>query len=233
MKLNLKHPAYVIAYAAVTAAVFTGGIMALHVATAATVERNRRLLRQRALVKLFQLDPGRGELTDEQVGRIVEQQTRRMPALTDPKTHHTFELIEARDASGRRIGYAFDVWGVGFWARIDGLLAVDPSCSRAIGVTFLKHSETPGLGARITEDAWTEQFRGLDVRPPPPGGQYIYIGRETPGRGDPRSGRFVDAVTGATGTSKAVETFLNRRIAEFRRAAAEAHLIRPDADRPH
>ena len=38
-------------------------------------------------------------------------------------------------------------------------------------------------------------------------------------------GRHVDAVTGATGTSTAVERFLNENIPAFRRAAKAAGLI--------
>jgi len=236
MKVDTTGPAYVIGYAAAISALFTGAIMALHVATQPVVERNQRLLRQRALVRLFQLDQGlRGGPTDEQIGRIVREQISDDPGrrITDPRSGHELRLIEARRQDGGLIGYAFPIWGVGFWARIDGLLAVDPTCSRALGVVFLKHSETPGLGGRISEQQWTGQFGNLSVTPPASGGQYIYIGGPAPtADDDPRAGRHVDAITGATGTSKAVEELINRRLAEFRRAAVEAGLIRagpPDA----
>ncbi len=37
--------------------------------------------------------------------------------------------------------------------------------TRILGLAFLRHSETPGLGGRITEDWFLEQFRGLPLRP--------------------------------------------------------------------
>ena len=131
------------------------------------------------------------------------------------------------------LGYAFDVSGVGFWARIDGYLAVTPDLGRVIGVVFLQHSETPGLGGRLTEARWRGKFRGLDVTAPAAGGPFLTIGGEVPaGPESPRYGRHVEAITGATGTSTAVATFLNQRIAEFRRAAKAAGLATPARAEP-
>jgi len=81
---------------------------------------------------------------------------------------------------------------------------------------FVSHTETAGLGGRITERTWRKQFAGLDLSEPAAPGQVIYIGGQT--AGPLRKDRHVDAVTGATGTSRAVEAFLRRRVAEFRRA---------------
>ena len=69
-------------------------------------------------------------------------------------------------------------------------------------------------GGRITERLWRDTFRKLDVSPPAAGGKYIYIGAQGP------KDRRVDAITGATGTSTALEGFLNRRIEEIHRAAS-------------
>ena len=131
------------------------------------------------------------------------------------------------DADARVIGRAFAVSGVGFWASIEGILALSPDLQRVTGVVFLRHSETPGLGGRITERQFRDQFRrGLRATPPDAGGQYIYIGGAKPaGPGDPRWGRRVDAVSGATGTSTAVERFLNADLARFRAAVEAEGLI--------
>ena len=223
MKLDVKHPVYVLVYAAVVSALFTGAIMALHAATHGLVERNERLFEQRALVELFDLgDPK--QLSDEQIARLVEENVRRDRSVVDPESGVRFELIEAyRTRSGGTAtltALAFPVWGAGFWARIDGLLAVTPDLEKVIGIVFLSHSETPGLGGRITEKPWRDTFQGLRMAPPSPGEKTIAIDAAPPSPGDPREGRHVDAITGATGTSRAVEAFLNERIAQFRRALA-------------
>ena len=86
-------------------------------------------------------------------------------------------------------------------------------------MVFIEQAETPGLGGRITEDAFEQQFKGLNAAPPEQGRQYIYVARERPeNRNDPRFGRSVDAITGATQTSMAVERLLNADLEQFRRA---------------
>jgi Na+-transporting NADH:ubiquinone oxidoreductase subunit C len=231
MKLNVNHPAYVLAFAGVVSAGFTAAIMALHAAAEPTVRRNARLFEQRALVEAFALDEGR-PLTDEQVLAAYRRHVRRGRRIADPQTGTDFELIETvrtDPATGAEeaVGYAFAVWGVGFWARIDGYLAVTPDLGEVIGLVIVRHSETPGLGGRITEKAWRDAFRGLRVAPPAGGGRLLYVGGPRPaGPDDPRHRRRVDAITGATGTSAAMERLLNERLAEFRRAAGRAGLVR-------
>ena len=231
MKADVNSPRYVVMFAATVSAAFTAAIMALHAATQGVVERNAQLYRQRALVEVFGLDAG-GTLTDEEVRRAYAEHVRPGGTITDPAGGAAFEVVEARErqpgGAERVTAYAFGVWGVGFWARIDGYLAVTPELAKAVGIVFVKHTETPGLGGRITEAAWRRKFVGLDVRPPAPGAKYVYVGGDEPaGAGSPRYGRRVDAISGATGTSRAVEKFLNERIAEFRRAAAAAGMIAP------
>ncbi len=223
MNLHMKHPVCVLGYAAVVSGLFTGAIMALHAATSGIVERNERLFEQRALVELFDLgDPK--QLGDDDVLRLVEENIRRDRSVVDPETGLRFEVIEAwretPDGSRTLTAIAFPIWGAGFWARVDGLLAVTPNLEEVVGIVFLSHTETPGLGGRITEKSWRDTFKGLRVTPPPTGEKYIAIDAAPPSAGDPREGRHVDAITGATGTSRAVEAFLNVRIAQFRRAMA-------------
>jgi Na+-transporting NADH:ubiquinone oxidoreductase subunit C len=119
------------------------------------------------------------------------------------------------------IGIAFPISGVGFWNLISGYFAVTPDGSKAIGVVFIQQGETPGLGGRITEQPWRKQFQGLNIAPPEGGGKFIYIGSAAPGAAQ-ASGRSVNAITGATQTSVAVENFLNADLARFHRAMAAA-----------
>jgi len=234
MRLNTNSPAYVLVFAAVVSAVFTGAIMALHAVTSPIIERNERLYRQRALVDVFGFDEGK-TLSDAEVADVYARRIRPVEReIVDPETGTIFNvpLGQGNERSARMyravtideagkektIGYALPIWGVGFWARIDGYLAVSVDLHKSLGIVFVRHSETPGLGGRITERQWREQFAGLDVTDPATPGRVIYIGGESGGA--TREGRYVDAVTGATGTSRAVETFLRLRLAEFRRAMA-------------
>lgn len=236
-----KSPAYVLLYAAVVSTLFTAGIMALHAATRDVVERNERLFEQKAIVELF----GLGDvetLSDTEIVDLYEKRTTRFEDIVDPLTGEKHDVYWAVDENGEVIGLAFPVSGTGFWGRIDGYVAVTPdlflsetiarwdgevafppevkNLSKIIGITFLKHQETPGLGGRITERDWRRKFVGLDITPNP-GGQFIYIGGEIPQAGSPRTGRHVDAISGATGTTRALERFLNEQIPVFYRLMDE------------
>jgi Na+-transporting NADH:ubiquinone oxidoreductase subunit C len=237
VKFDPKHPAYVIGFAALVSAAFTAAIMTFHQVTAAQVRRNEELYEQKALVELFGLGDVE-RMTSAEIDRLVTQRIERGPAVTDPMTGRSIELIRAYDKDkaekdAKLIGYAVPISGVGFWARIDGLIALKPDLGEVLGVVFLSHSETPGLGGRITEKQWRDRFRGLIVSPPSPGVKYIYVGGGAPpGSQDPRYRRYVDAITGATGTSTAVAKFIDENLRQFRRAAEAAGLAPPASDPP-
>jgi Na+-transporting NADH:ubiquinone oxidoreductase subunit C len=221
VKLDTNSPAYIIVYAAATAAVFTGGIMALHKGTEGIVERNALVFQRKSVVRLFDLGDV-SELSDAEILEAYDRHVEAGPTVVDPESGERFDLLLAYDRAGggkRLIGYAFPIWGVGFWAEIRGMMAVTPDLETTIGAVFIKHSETPGLGGRITEDEFQKQFRGLDITPPAQGTRHIRITHEEPARAEERR-RHVDAITGATGTSTAVEKFINERLAQFLRAMA-------------
>jgi Na+-transporting NADH:ubiquinone oxidoreductase subunit C len=238
VKLDKKHPAYVLGYMVVISALFTAGIVAVQIATADRVERNERMRKYRAIVTLFapSWKLKGGALPDDRVvelfrQRIVEGEL----ASPDPrggratiKVYRAFESEEKRKLTGA----AFPVRGNGFWAPIEGYFAVTPDGKEALGVVFVEQRETPGLGGRITEKAFTNRFRPewrkekgkepLEVTLPDQGQKIIYIGRGEPtGAKDPRHGRSVDAITGATQTSMAVERLLNQDIRRFQGAVDE------------
>jgi len=111
------------------------------------------------------------------------------------------------------IGYAFPVGGAGFWGPIYGMVSVDPKADRILGIAFYKHSETPGLGARITEPWFTKQFSGLPIFSVAGDKKIFFLKPSGPGKGR----NELDAITGATGTSRAVEAFVNRDLDRFLR----------------
>lgn len=123
------------------------------------------------------------------------------------------------DESGEKlIGYAFDAGGPGFWGPIEAMAAVDDGARRLLGVNFFRHSETPGLGARITEESFRSQFRGLSLAREDGGKPFFRLVASGTAKGE----RELDAVTGATETSRAVQRFLNRELETFLRDVAES-----------
>ena len=225
MKLNVNHPAYVIGFAAVLSAVFTAAVVSVQVATRARIERNEALREQKALVRVFGLGDV-AKLSSREIAGLVEQRVTHKEAVTDPETGREFRVFATDEA------VAFEFRGTGFWAPITGLLALTPDLSKVVGLVVVEQAETPGLGGRITEDAFQEQFAGLNVAPPPEGRAFLYLERDKPtDQRDPRMGRTVEAITGATETSMALGRLLNANVEEFRRAMGLKQLMRSMPER--
>lgn len=98
-------------------------------------------------------------------------------------------------------GYAFKFVGEGLWGSITGHIAFDSNFKLLKGVNFTAHSETPGLGGRIDEIEFKEQFRNIEITNDD---EIIEYGTATGGN--------VDAITGATSTSTAVKNIFNNEI---------------------
>ncbi len=63
-------------------------------------------------------------------------------------------------ADGTLLGYCFDITGKGLWGTMRALVAMKPDLMTVINLSVYDQMETPGLGARITEDKFRDQFAG-------------------------------------------------------------------------
>jgi Na+-transporting NADH:ubiquinone oxidoreductase subunit C len=108
--------------------------------------------------------------------------------------------------NGEDKGYAFPVVGPGLWGQINGYAAISTDYNELLGIVFIKHEETPGLGGRIEEEQYLSQFRNLDLSSASDGNFIIYR---------PAANGNVDAIAGATLTSNSVAKLLNEDIYGF------------------
>lgn len=60
------------------------------------------------------------------------------------------------------IGYSFESSGSGYGGTIDILVSLS-DLETINGISIINHMETPGLGARIVESSFTEQFKGVPI----------------------------------------------------------------------
>lgn len=97
----------------------------------------------------------------------------------------------------------YTVNGAGLWGVITAHVGFDSQTGKMTGIDFVKHNETPGLGARIDEDWFREQFRGKK-------GPFTYVPE-----GEEDNENQFDAITGATGTTKAVKDIVNKAAAVY------------------
>ncbi|MBA7472114.1 Ion-translocating oxidoreductase complex subunit G [subsurface metagenome] len=99
---------------------------------------------------------------------------------------------------GEKAGYAFMVSGSGYSGDIDIMIGLDSGFGIK-DISILSQTETPGLGSMITESSFTDQFKGLsasDIALKADGGK-------------------IDAVTGATISSRAVVNAVKEKMVEI------------------
>jgi electron transport complex protein RnfG len=108
-------------------------------------------------------------------------------------------LFAAYDGAGAFRGYGIVNEGAGFQDQIRLLYGYDPVRERVVGMHILSSRETPGLGDKIFKDAeFVGNFGDLATGP-----EIVVVkdGRDTENE--------VDAITGATISSKAVVRIIN------------------------
>ena len=105
------------------------------------------------------------------------------------------------DAEGKLVGYAVPSAGPGFQDTIRLLYGYLPEDRRVVGMEILQSRETPGLGDKIYKDAaFVANFSALSIDP-----EIVSVKK-----GAKSALNEVDAITGATISSKAVVQIINR-----------------------
>ncbi len=109
--------------------------------------------------------------------------------------------------AGQLIGTAFKVVAPdGYSGNINVMVGIAPN-DKLIGIEILTHAETPGLGSRITESWFKEQFKGkglegVDWRVKKDGGEF-------------------DQITGATISPRAIVKAVKKGLEFYREHKAE------------
>ena len=205
--MNKKSPAYVLSFMAAICLVFGTGISVVNYATQGLLAKNAARHQNRVLCRAFQLDVA---------GASAEAYQQAVDAAIRTSTVGGRTVYECV-APGKE-GVGFVAGGMGFWDRIECVVVLSPDLQRILNVQVLDQKETPGLGARIEEPWFTDQFKGLALAWEAPAGSRVLVGANPA----PNAANEVDAITGATQTSMALMRFLNDELAAFRAAYSAA-----------
>lgn len=122
----------------------------------------------------------------------------------EPRYLPVYRIVGANGEFKRLI---LPVYGYGLWSTMYGFLALEQDLRTVQGLRFYQHAETPGLGGEIDNPKWRAQWTGkvlfddnwkvqVDVTK-------VAIDSSTP-----ESQHQVDALAGATITSRGVENSL-------------------------
>lgn len=197
-------PAYIIIFIAVLSGLFGAGISAVHYGTLNMLEKNEKLHTNRTICNAFRLNV---DGTDaEAYEKAIRNSIVADSFVQDDRQWKIYTL------SDTTIGFTFT--GMGFWDRITGILVLSPDLKTILNIQFFDHKETPGLGARIEESWFTEQFNGLKIAWDKPVEERVIIGTSP----DPNATNRVDAITGASQTSLTLMKMLNSELEKFKKA---------------
>ena len=163
------------------------------------IEENKRIAIERALFKVI---PGAVTRRDFQLTAAGIEPLGDAP----PQGMH---LYAGYDAQGQLAGVALEAVAQGYQDVIRILYSYDPGCECIRGIQVLKMAETPGIGDKIAKDpAFLQNFEALDARVDAAGGglAHAIVSVKSGSKTEPWQ---IDAISGATISSKAVARMLN------------------------
>lgn len=196
MAKEKKSMVYPIVFILILTIILTAILAALDQVTEPAIAFNEELELKQKILNVFDLyDEG---MTDQEVDSFFNENVEK----EEYKDSMLYTLME----NGEPVAYAVPFDGPGLWGSIEGYMGLTADLETITGIEFIKQDETPGLGGRIAEPPYKEQFRGLDVENPEDG--TIVINKPAPGGN-------IDAIAGATQTSTFVQDMINDDIPEF------------------
>lgn len=156
--------------------------------TTPLIAKNEEIKLKSSVLDVFDIDYNKSDLT-----KIFQDNIKVIK-----KDNYTFY-----STSDGRISFEF--FGVGLWGPIHGIISLEKDLKTIYKIKITHQEETPGLGGRIAEQAYLKQFKNKEVVPKI---KFMPEGKST-------QKNEVDAITGATGSSKAFEKLLNENLEKY------------------
>jgi electron transport complex protein RnfG len=140
---------------------------------------------------------------DDITQRIDDTRVAEIATQLGITTDQLNEIYTATSA-GTVVGYTFSTTASGFGGGVGVLTGID-AAGTVTDIRIVSHSETPGLGAKSTDPAFTDRYKGKAT-------DASLVVTKTPST-QPTE---IDAITGATITSRAVTTAVNYAIDAYK-----------------
>jgi len=175
-----------------------------------TIETNKT---NETLEKVPELVVGRAEaekMAKKNQSLIITPQS--MSIDKQGKKYH-YSVYATRFPDGKQAGWVVKTTGQGYADKIELLIGFDSVAETITGLFVLDQKETPGLGNKIIKSEWRDQFikkntdRNLIAK-----------------KNGARASNEIDAITGATVSSKSVCTIINKTVSDLRNQLAKKAL---------
>ena len=139
----------------------------------------------------------RNEQANAEARKLVLESAQDFEQVKDVKTDNSkgvevSEIYEAKDASGNTVGYTLKVLPSGYGGTIELMVGIDSAKGQVSGINVVSNSETAGLGAKSTDQEFSDQYKGKPLE------ELSVLKNGTPGDTE------IKAISGATITSTAV-----------------------------
>ena len=197
-KKRKKSIIYPVFFMILVSVVFTLALSLINEFTIDTIKAQADFKNQKTLLYVFDVDFDSGAPREE-IDVLFNQIISEKPVMD--KDFNVY--VATKD--NITLGYAFPIEGKGLWGTIKGYIAFDENYTEIIGVDFVSHSETPGLGGRINEVWFKDQFRGIKMSDSESENLEVIIY-------SPSEGGNAVPITGATLTSDSVRRMFNASI---------------------
>lgn len=184
----MREKLFMVIFILVLGSLLTAALLAVDNATAPIIEENAQYKITTNVLEALGIPFTEKDVLEKFTGNVNEKSV-------DGKTYYV-------SGDGK---YAIEFSGSGLWGPIRGIIALQSDLETVAGITIIHQEETPGLGGRITEQWYLDQFAGKNVKP--------RLEAITPGKGQ-ENANSIDAISGATLTSWTFIDILNQNLAE-------------------
>jgi len=133
---------------------------------------------------------------------VIEPQT---IEITKHNRKVFYNVFKAKYPNGRPAGWVAKAIGQGYADKIEILVGMDHKLKKITGLFVLDQKETPGLGNKIITNEWRKQFLKKKTATP------LSVTKE-----GAKAAHEIDAITGATISSRAVCSIINTTIKDLR-----------------
>ncbi|MBU1534204.1 FMN-binding protein, partial [Myxococcota bacterium] len=135
-------------FMALLSIVFVTAVSAVHLATRKMIARNDSIFTKRSILYTAGIPvPG----SQQELDNVFKAHVRLIP-------RDKLQLYEVK--FNGRLSWVITASGSGLWGEIRAHVGIGSDFLTITGVNFIEQNETPGLGARISELWFREQFRG-------------------------------------------------------------------------
>jgi len=192
---------YPVFFMVVVTVVFISVVSGIYLSTKERVLLNESIFQKMAILYAAGIDFPEGK--PQEIQGIYEEKVMEVEASAGGDSQSGAEAGDGEPAyyevelSAGETGYVVFTSGAGLWGEIVAAFGFSRDLSTLTGIEFVEQNETPGLGARITETWFKEQFRGKQ-------GPFVLVEE-----GTADDANELDAITGATRTSNAVLKIAN------------------------